>query len=637
MGNLWIGVGIAVAVFGVFLLPWHVPLPGPVIGEAYAMGYNNRVAVIAVCVALAFFFLGLLRKRPAHDALGWIEESPDFFPPVSAARAEYAVLAAFSLLAVVAVLVWNQILVDPYWGESGYFLSRIDFVCLGFKPYKDFLYNYGPLPLYLPVWIDRLSFGLMGIENAYALVVALGFVAGFAALFVFLRALSLPAASRPWILAVCLAMWCMLTMGLQYVPLRFTILPFVLVFAHRWIPKLSEKSWIRPGIAVLAGAGCFLCFSISAEMGTAAALAFLAYAVVLLLAGRLISGLWIVPGIFLYLLCSLLLFGNYLKSVAGFGSGAFSFPIYPTAHILLFLSACFIVLPQLAAGIWSAPSRAQAPLAAALAMGAVVTIPAALGRCDPGHIQANGLVVLTLLFPAFASVSCTGLKAYAGVFAIICIGLMQLSYWNHYAGNFKGAWSQFLAYAGNPSIVEEARKRWDAAEATSPNGAKLNWHKPVPFPEGVEQIVGDKSLAVPLPIDVGFERFMTLRKGFRPLYHTTRGSDMFSPAEVYKNIVQCDSFDLVLIPTRYVLYSSRKLDMRPYEKQLQDFLSGLLLFPVNSRVHNSPFIPEIEFSRGLVAVNEVIAEGSGLTLFRPHHRRLLKSSAPSPTPGRPTE
>ena len=231
-----IGVwAFAAACVAMFAVPWYFPRTGPILGESYALGFNNRLAVVGVAaVIIAAAVARVLAPEAADEAretLAWFADD-GWAAARHASRLEYALLGGFCLLMAQFILWWDRMLVIPYWGEADYFLSRIDLVALGHRPYDDFHYLYGPLQLYWPLWLDRALSGGPGIETAYAYTVAAQTVLGCCCLFVFLEALAIPAWSRPWVLLLALVMWLPLSMGLQYTPLRFTSVPCAIAVLH---------------------------------------------------------------------------------------------------------------------------------------------------------------------------------------------------------------------------------------------------------------------------------------------------------------------------------------------------------------------------------------------------------------------
>ena len=608
----WFLVVLSILAAGVFVLPWYIPHPEPVRGESYAFGYFNLVALCGICLAMAAEFFRLRRVPGADGALVWL--NTDAAPALDQeARLQRILLWGFSLAMSLFVLGWSWLLVDPYWGESGYFLSRIDYVSLGFQPYRDFLYNYGPLLLQLPVWINHLSLGTVGIEASYALTLALGYVAGVAALYVFLRALRLPAGARVWVLLLQLLCWCTPTMGLQGILLRFTIVPCAMVLVHHGLQRLAGTRRAAAGI-LLAAAAPLAAFAVSPEMGMSAAAGLLAYAVVLFLSRRWRDGVGMVLGLAGYGLLTRWLFGGYFQSMVGFGSGAFNFPIYPTLHTLLFLAACLFIFPFLAVSIWKHPAHPAAPLAAALSAASVVLLPAALGRCDPGHIQANGLIALVLVFPALAFLHRKAYRSWCIITVLVFVGVVQLSYWSHYADKYRLAWRQSVAARQHPEFFKQAAAKWQAERQRQTGTPKPDWRKIVAFPDGLPEITRQGRVVTPLAIDTSVERCLVLQDGFRPLYRPPCGNDMFFLLDVRHDLQACLAADFVLLPAACASCTNTAIDLPDYEQRTRDFLSRLLLYPVTSRLQHPPFCPEIELACRLLAAGDPVSQGRVLLL-----------------------
>ena len=272
---------------------------------------------------------------------------------------------------------------------------------------------------------------------------------------------------------------------------------------------------------------------------------------------------------------------------------------------------------MLAVGILRNPSHPAAPLAAALAMAAVVMLPAALGRSDPGHIQSNGAIALTMLFPALVNAHKRVQLAWGTLYAIVFVGLFQLSYWNHYTGIYRIAWADHVAAVKDPAILEAARANWEQEKRAHANGRKLNWHKPVPYSDAAHRLVRIARIAAPMPIGIELERLLTLQEGFRPLYRPTRGNDMFSMKEVQENLNECMAYDYILLPTVASKYAHGKIDLPTFDREVHEKLSRLLIFPVREHARHTPFVPEFEFSRLLFARCNTVIEGAELIILKP--------------------
>jgi hypothetical protein len=74
------------------------------------------------------------------------------------------------------------------------------------------------------------------------------------------------------------------------------------------------------------------------------------------------------------------------------------------------------------------PQDSQSALAMRLAIGGGMTLPAALGRCDPGHVFINSTVLLPLVFAAAAARAPRWAIGWGAVYAVAFIVLAQFSY-----------------------------------------------------------------------------------------------------------------------------------------------------------------------------------------------------------------
>ena len=609
------------AVLLLFVIPWHVGGLHPVKGESYAFGFNNKAGVLGLGVCLAF--LTILKTwffKPVSPvaSLEWLSNGDRLFPPFEKAKWEYVVLIACSTAMFFSNLWWDGILVMPYWGgENAYFLGRIDLLALGYSPYHDFQYNYGPALLYVPLWLSRLSFGHLGIEDAYALCVAVSFVLGFLCVFIFLRAIRISETLRPLVLLLCLVMWMCITMGLNYSPLRFTILPAAIVLFDRSLsmPLGGMPKWLIAGIsALLSSAACFL---ISPEMGIAISVGLLAYASVAILSDKLPCGLAILGAVALCFAVMSLCFKGYLYGVLSFSSGANNFPVYPNLTNLMLLGSSLVVIPGLLSAAWIGKADRRASLAAAISLAALLLLAASYGRCDPGHVVINGLMILVMMFAVASSIGKSALYGWTAFFALVVVLMGQISYWDGYRALFTQAFQFRDAYSKNPELVQQWQDAWTFQRSWSPRGSRLDWRKTVPYPAGFDDLVKDKKVGIPFGADIGIERFLKLQKNFGIIYNESPIPEWYAPKDIERATRECLGFDLLLIPESMIQQSSGSIDIPSYQKGISEFLSGLLLYPVHSTVKNAPYLPEVELTRALLATCDPIAKMPGYILIKP--------------------
>jgi hypothetical protein len=615
--SLWVG-----AFCFLFIAPWYLGSLSPVKGESYSFGFNNKVAVFGFVIVIAIITslkIWLLNPSISPSLLNWFNKEEFLLPRYNEAKGEYIVLSVSALFMFIATLWWNTFLVFPYWGgEISYFLGRIDLIALGFKPYQDFQYNYGPALLYIPLWLNRICNGILGIEDTYALCVASSYFPGFLCVFIFLRAMRIPKKIRPVILFLSLSMWMYISLGLNCSPLRFSVLPASLILFNRSrnLSLGSLPKWLSIGF--FAAFFVSACFLISPEMGIAASVGLFAYAFLDFFSNRRKRALGIFGGILLCNLFFLFYFQGYLFAVFAFSSGGNNFPIYANAHNLLLFISVLIVIPTLLSSAWISRFEDLAPLAGAIGSSSLILLPAAYGRCDPSHVAFNGFMIIAMIFAASNYYGRGFLFGWGWLFAIVIIFMGQISYWQHgYAALFQQAFEFQKFYKMNPAVVDEWRRQWIMQSSTSSHGNVLHWEKTPPFPSGLEDLVSKNTIGIPFGADIGIERLLKLQKNYKIIYHQSPNPDWASPIDIKRSENESLRFDMILIPVSVIEQANGELDASGYRKGVCEFLSKLLLFPVDSNIKNPPYIPEVDLARCLLKKCEPVGKIPGYIFLRP--------------------
>lgn len=634
-------LALLVGAYGMFILPWKLPPERISASESYAFGFNNRAALLWV---LGTFALTVLvkyaiaaREAPKNfkNYLGWVVTTPRLLPPWKEARSEYLLLGFFSLWMAFEVLFVNHLLQFPYWGESIYFLDHLDHLALGFHPHVDFQFNYGPLLLYGPFFLDRLTFHYLGIEDAYACFLILSYFLGFLGFFLYSQTLTLSSSRRCLMLLLFCLFWIPISMGLNYVPLRFVILPVVIVFFHRIsLSKTLERDPVWYYLIISCTAACSLVFTFctSPEMGCVATVALLTYGVALLFQHRYWHTLSTFVGIGGGLLFLTDFVPSLLRGMIGFSSGGYDFPIYPNAHNSALLIALLAVMPLLAISCLQHKADLRTPFAASLIMGAVGMLPAALGRCDPGHVMFNGLFLFTLLFPAAAFATRKRWIAYSALFFLLVI-LYFLSYWNHYSGLCKFAFSERTLYSQKKELIARSEQNWVSRKQSSSHGDLLHWKKTVFYPEGMEALDQLGTIATPLGVDLSLERFLKLQNNYRPCYYPN-ANDVRYPEDVAFLVSKLLTYDTIILPQEAgelsnshvtsqlnLFQNTKKKEL--YEQQTQQhFLSKLLLYPVHSTIVKEHYNPNADLMQQLLPQCNQIGSFPGWIIVQPKKKAL---------------
>lgn len=586
------------------------------------MGFNNQVAIrslMALIFLAALFLITRGGEWCSGSVIEWIDDSSLLFPSFQKSRFGYLILLAISVLESWVILWWNGVLVSPYWSESGYFLSRIDLVALGFTPYIDFQHLYGPVMLYGPLWIDRLTFGCFGIEGAYALAIVCCYLTGNLCLFLFLRGLRLSEPQRNMALVTGLLLFLPLTMGLNYAPLRFTLLPALLVLFHRVEIGVRERAPRSLFLFVAAFLGVLAGLLLTPEMGIALLLGLSAYAVVMVRNRDVAGGLACVAGVSASVAVIIIAFTpKYLGGVLSFSGGGNSFPIFPNLHNLAYLGALLVILPLLGAAAWLRHGDMRSPLAVSLCVGGGILIAAAFGRCDPGHVFINGVIPLMLMFAAAASFGAIPFRIWCGVYTL-CVGIGLVSYVDHYAGLLAGGLRESAANAQHPETREYWEGWWRSQRESSPVGSRLNWRKVFPVSDGALQLLKSGNPMLAGAFDLGLDRLSKLRSDYLPDYHPMPTPELYAPHDVDRMVADDLRHDMIIVPAGAIEGMNAPINREAYEHGVSSFLSGLMVYPVRAKLKTPPYIPDIEVLRQLVTKTELVSTNGGIFILKPNN------------------
>lgn len=617
----FLAVAVVVAAGGVFWLPWHIGGGTPVPGESYALGFDNRVGVASLAVAIGLATLGGLFDRRGPSAIAWFDPQPRPYPPVREATVEYAILAIASIVWGNVLWAWGSYLVDPAWAEARGFHYGIDLLAVGMIPYRDFMFNYGPATLYVPYGLSWLSGGDLSFERAYLATLVLFTVAGFGMLFAVVRTLALPGRERAIALGLSLLAWATINMGLHYTPLRFFVVPgcIVLLDAAAWRARTWADGIGVPVYIGLAAAGAtFACLAVSPEMGIAGSAAVIAYSVPLWMAGRRGDALAVCAGCLTLNAVMLLNVPDYLLSVVAFASGGSNFPIYPNLHNLALVGMALYVLPQVLAAAFHEPSDRRAGLAMGLAVGGGMMLPAALGRSDPGHVFINTTVLATLMFGPAWALGRRAWVAWGGIYSLLFIVMLQYSYWSHYYGNYVVASQMRQFYETNPAVVGGWQQQWNRMRQEAPHGAAMHWSSVLPFPQELESLAqqGEIILTAGDEWNLFLARFLVLQKNRSPDYFHAYSQGATTPSQIDRKVRESLAARFLLIPAHVLAPLQGDIDLNAYERGIQSFLSHLLLFPVRSSVRRAPYLPNSVIAKRLLEYFEPIGEYQNYVILK---------------------
>lgn len=358
-------------------VPYCVPVQ-PSVGLSYIAQFNNRVCTIVFLIgAIAFATLtgGNIGECDAAQA-----DRPLSFRSL--------VLA----LTLLSPILWVQCFVSTthkMGSEAGYNINRVQMLVQHLRPYRDFEYAYGPLHLYLPYLLFRL-FHCTAV-TAYYLWLSFEWIAGIGMIWFIVRAITLPLRWRT------LLFWSVfltnVAFGLEGEGTAYT--PFRTVGAAFWL-LLVYVSWTRygkPRVTVLLGVFAVL-FSLGIAPDQAVGVSSGLLVWFLFLTCRGTGTNFPRSALFTFLAAILPVFllaarANFFSTMLQFSMGAYCFPLLPSIPVFTLLIAYMCAPCAVASDLRHRRFGSESiPLAA----GGLALMPAALGRCDLGHLQ--------LAFPA---------------------------------------------------------------------------------------------------------------------------------------------------------------------------------------------------------------------------------------------
>jgi hypothetical protein len=84
-----------------------------------------------------------------------------------------------------------------------------------------------------------------------------------------------------------------------------------------------------------------------------------------------------------------------------------------------------------------------------------------------------------------------------------------------------------------------------------------------------------------------------------------------------RRVAWLSKYDFRLNPDSIIQQPYSNIDILPYRRSMAEFLSGLLLYPVDSSARNAPYIPELELIRALIASCKPIGNIPEYMLLKP--------------------
>lgn len=391
---IWLALaGGGVVLLAGIWLPYHWS-PGGLrenTSLAVAAGFDHRAAVLGIVAGLGL--AGLAQALlPAREA-----PAAPVTPGLTLPRAFWGMAAATALL-----LLFQRFNGGPAFFEMGYYIFRMELMAQGAQPYRDFLFNYGPLLIFPAHWAHLLLPG--DPYPAFILALTATQAANLLLLRALVAALPLPPPRQGLAFLALAVFWLPLTYGsgMHYAGPRF-VLPVLLAFllARQLRGAGLPRLVLLPLLAALA------CFLLGIEVGLVmlvfglGALGFFALAerrampaLALALLATIWAGLWFA-------------LPEWLVAPIVNNLDGREFPLVPSVFVVFYLATMLVAAAAGLAPLLRAVVTGRLPETPAIglcfvAVLAVMQVPGAVGRADFGHLQAFGLggVVVCLALAA---------------------------------------------------------------------------------------------------------------------------------------------------------------------------------------------------------------------------------------------
>jgi len=401
----WSVVLFLVAGFSIlFTVPYFIPVK-PSLSEAYLLGYNTSAGIaILLIFSLAFgvfargFGLSLPTPVPVQRAASFSLRLP--------------VLVSLAV-AGACVLLWVCTRERGGVQEAFYFfIPQYENYRLGQALYRDFDFLYGPLMFYPVVFLVRLT-GML-YADAYFAIWTLESIAG---VYLIWKAVdwttgAIPRARSIFLLITGFFFFAIQGEGMQYTPTRF-LGSIVLAL---WVER-AYRSGRNPFLVFsVAGVGATLVLLFSPEQG----IQFMVGTVLYFALCQRTLRKCLYPALAVFCLFSIAAIAlgwelGEFKYLMRIGRGVLNFPL------LFSLTSVIVLLYIVFAGTIAVAAyrnkQLDHPLVYLLIL-ALVTMPAGMGRCDPGHIFINTLGATLAVMAVFAQ--------YKGFFRLATLPMFAL-------------------------------------------------------------------------------------------------------------------------------------------------------------------------------------------------------------------
>ena len=370
-------------IFAILQFPYYFPPMTPSFSSSYEVGYNNKIAIIIVWIAmLVFAFIGFCSTYKMNVTR---VDTNDKKNMISKTHIKIALTLSVLFILACYICVGDDL---NNGGESGYFIFSLKQMEFGLVPYKDFAYLYGPLFCYVPY---LLNYFIGDVVVSYLLSLAIIDSIGLVIFYYIVNTLNTYVKIKLVIFYLVFLFYFPICLGLNYQITRCIVPYWGLIFIDKYYQNIDTKLvWILLSSLLLT-------FGCGPEVGIVNAIVILSYFLIHLIfrkdknSLRYIGLTIITSGAFV------LVFKNMFITLFTSSSGVCNFPIVFSWYVILFLILLFISGFYLGYCIKDIRKNTLNIVIILYIMG---ILPACLGRCDFGHIYTYCI----MLFPLVLSV-----------------------------------------------------------------------------------------------------------------------------------------------------------------------------------------------------------------------------------------
>lgn len=401
-------IGI-IGLFLIFEVPYLFPPQVMTLSASYDYGFNNTIGIIVLGIVSLLFvgagFLSVKDDKYMHIGIHSSAETPLSFSAV----------VITSGLSIVLVFILFLISGDFGFGESQQFILAMERVSIGQQLYKDFDFYYGPLLVYIPYAIYKISYLFEGsFKGAYFICLAFLQIAGLFELRYILNAIPIQEDIRKKTFYAIALFTLPFHSGINLILFRFITPAAGMIL----LKKIGEMNVFIKSITILALSSAV--FGISIEYGVIFTVALTIYYLGLSIVKKCPVDLFYSALVLTVAFLFLFFFPGLFNTVKLYLLGGWRWPFVPSLPLLLFFISVFLLSFTIGNHLKNISENYFFLSLCLLALG---TLPAALGRCDPGHVFLNGLMVLILSFSFLSYITKPKLTRLFGLMLVLSFGV----------------------------------------------------------------------------------------------------------------------------------------------------------------------------------------------------------------------